>query len=85
MRNRLVLDAALAAEVCRKVSAGPPLLRVCAQPGMPSEQTIYKWCRDDVSFGETLRRARAAGMRQGDRLSLAGPTDSGDSVEPAAE
>jgi hypothetical protein len=64
MRKRSsIFDAASAEELCRKVAAGSPLLRVCAEPGMPSVETVYKLCRTETSFRERLERARNAGVR----------------------
>lgn len=37
-----------------------PLVTICAEPGMPSERTIYQWRSDYPGFAQDYARAREA-------------------------
>jgi hypothetical protein len=58
------------------IAQGECLLRVCAEPGMPSTQTVYKWQNADAEFGrkleQAIRQGRAAAQQAHAPLDRAG-------------
>jgi hypothetical protein len=48
----------LAAEVCRRMSAGESLRQLCRDPQMPCTTTVLKWARDMPEFREQYAHAR---------------------------
>jgi hypothetical protein len=53
-------DPRIADRICMKLAEGQSLIRACAEPGMPSVQTIYVWCRTNEALKEKLERAKQA-------------------------
>jgi hypothetical protein len=51
-------EPSIADVVCERVARGERLMRICAEPGMPSVQTIYVWRRSQEAFKEKLERAK---------------------------
>ena len=56
-RPSLYSDA-LASEFCARVAAGRAVSRVCLDPDMPSQATVYNWLRSKPQFLESYTRAR---------------------------
>ncbi|WP_208863870.1 hypothetical protein [Roseomonas gilardii] len=51
----------LAAEICRRISEGESLKRVCGDEGMPARSTVQLWIINDTSgFSGMYARAREA-------------------------
>ena len=49
----------LAAEICRRLSEGESLNKICEEDGKPSRGTVMAWVRDDVNgFAAKYARAR---------------------------
>jgi len=48
----------LAAEICKRIALGESLRSICAEPGMPAQETVYRWIRNDQDFREKYARAR---------------------------
>lgn len=48
----------LAAEVCRRISAGESLRQVCRDESMPCTATVMKWAREIPAFTEQYTKAR---------------------------
>jgi len=46
-------------EICSRLSAGEPLVRICEAPGMPKRRTVFQWLRDDPEFARVYTIARA--------------------------
>ena len=59
----LPFDQETADEVCRRVSQGEALRRVCDDDHMPSADTIYRWLADSQPFRDAYARARVAQMQ----------------------
>jgi len=57
--------AALGSAVCARIAEGAGLEEACAEPGMPSSATVYKWLARHDEFATAYGRARQA---QADRL-----------------
>lgn len=52
------------AEMCRRVSEGESMQKICKEPDMPSVGTFLRWCHDDAEIGQmyiVALRLRAAG------------------------
>jgi len=47
-------------KICRGVSAGLTIGKVCAMDGMPARSIIYEWLVEDEAFSDTYARAREA-------------------------
>lgn len=45
--------------ICEHIENGGLLLTICADPRMPSRDTIFKWTRDVEDFGRRYAQARA--------------------------
>ena len=61
-RRRPVYSADLAAEICRRLTTGEALTKVCRAGDMPSEATVRLWALDDVEgFASQYARARMVG------------------------
>jgi hypothetical protein len=54
-------DNRITAVILKRVAKGDRLLRICAEPGMPSVQTIYKWMKKDADFRHRIEQARSNG------------------------
>lgn len=54
----------VADEICRRLASGESLIKICADEGMPSTVTVFKWERDNEDFLNNYARAREA---QGER------------------
>lgn len=57
--------AAVAREICTRVTAGESQTDICAEDRMPTIHTLRRWARRYGAFGRALARARALGGRQG--------------------
>jgi hypothetical protein len=44
--------------ICEEVAMRRPLAEVCAEPGMPSERTVYTWRRSHPVFAADYEEAR---------------------------
>jgi hypothetical protein len=44
--------------VCDKLMLGKSLRSICAEEGMPSQPTVFKWIRENEQFAEQYARAR---------------------------
>lgn len=64
-------SAALARAICSRVAAGESQMAICAEPGMPSRATLWRWVQEIPRFAAAFRKARAAGgvARENGRLS----------------
>lgn len=51
----------LAATLCARVAAGESQLSICAEPGMPSRATLWRWVATRPAFAEAFWTARVAG------------------------
>jgi len=51
----------IAERLCARVAAGEAQLAICAEAGMPSRATLWRWTFEHPAFGEAFRRARVAG------------------------
>jgi hypothetical protein len=56
---------ALGEAVCGRIAEAAGLEAICAEPGMPSQATVYKWLARHDAFAAAYRRARQV---QADRL-----------------
>jgi hypothetical protein len=56
---------ALGEAVCGRIAEAAGLEEICAEPGMPSQATVYKWLARHDAFAAAYRRARQV---QADRL-----------------
>jgi hypothetical protein len=54
------LPAAVAAAVLRAIRRGGSFASVGRTPGMPSRQTLRRWCRRDAGFAAAVDRACSA-------------------------
>jgi hypothetical protein len=50
----------LADEICHRLSGGESLRSICADPRIPSQQTVYSWLIKKPAFLEKYTRAREA-------------------------
>lgn len=66
-RGYVRYNAQLGREICARMAAGEPVTAICAQPGMPSADTVYGWAREmaDAEFGREYQRAKALATRDG--------------------
>ena len=55
--------------IFERVCAGQGLVRVCEDPALPAESTVYRWARTRPAFREALRLAKEI---QGDRIAEQG-------------
>jgi len=55
---------ALGEAICARVAAGEVLYAVLREPGMPTAQSVGRWARERVEFGEALDVARREGGRR---------------------
>jgi hypothetical protein len=46
-------------EILRRIAGGERLKHICAEPGMPCQESVNGWMRRDRWFAERVRRARA--------------------------
>jgi transposase-like protein len=49
---------ALADEICRCIAGGTSVRSICAREGMPSQDAVYRWLRQQPEFHEKYARAR---------------------------
>jgi hypothetical protein len=47
-----------AADICARLAAGEPLVRICRDDGKPHIATVYRWLAAHESFREMYARAR---------------------------
>jgi hypothetical protein len=64
-RGYVQFTAVLARTICARVMAGESQVAICAEPDMPSRNTVTRWARERRVFGRALARARALGGRLG--------------------
>lgn len=48
----------LGTRICTRIAQGEPLSAICAEEGMPHQQTVYGWALDDQAFFMEYARAR---------------------------
>jgi hypothetical protein len=60
-RAQVRFTAELAAAVCERVAAGESQLAICAEPGMPSRATLWRWVQGRPEFAQAFWKARVAG------------------------
>ena len=53
-----MLTPALAEEICARIAAGEPAVRICAEDRMPCVSTLYGWVRRNEAFREQYETAR---------------------------
>lgn len=58
------LTAALAREICARLSLGVPLAVICREAHMPSAACVWRRAKEDESFAQELACAREAGFDQ---------------------
>lgn len=56
--SRGLLTPALAEEICRRIAAGEPVNRICAEARMPCVGTLYGWVRRNAAFRQQYETAR---------------------------
>jgi len=64
-RGYVRFSGVLARTICARVMAGESQVAICAEPDMPSRNTLARWARERRAFGRALARARALGGRLG--------------------
>ena len=52
----------LANKICRGVSLGISLYKLCSLPGYPCRMSVYKWLFEHPTFADNFRRARSNGV-----------------------
>lgn len=52
----------IAAEICRRLSAGDPLAEICRDPAMPAKRTVFDWRYSRAEFAEDYATAREEGF-----------------------
>jgi len=50
----------IAAEICRRLSGGQSLNKICSDKHMPDRSTVMSWCENDDDFSRKYARAREA-------------------------
>jgi hypothetical protein len=60
-RAAVAFSEALAEILCARVAAGESQLSICAEPGMPSRATLWRWVKTRPAFAEAFWIARVAG------------------------
>ncbi len=53
---------AIMEKVLSGLREGTPLTHICAQDGMPSDDTIRNWGEEDAAIGRAIARAREVGF-----------------------
>lgn len=51
-------DAAIADEICARITQGEPLARVCRADDIPCLKTVYRWMREQPEFRKNYDAAR---------------------------
>ena len=51
----------LAAEICKRLGTGEPLLQICKDERMPERRTVYDWLERDPDLSAQFAHAREAG------------------------
>lgn len=51
-------DPAICEMICERLAEGEPLIRICAEPGMPSAGTVFNWLKKHPEFREIYALAR---------------------------
>jgi hypothetical protein len=57
-RKPVTYTRELGLKICEDVAMRRPLAEVCAEPGMPSERTVYTWRRTHPEFAADYEEAR---------------------------
>lgn len=57
-RKPVTYTRELGLKICEEVAMRRPLAEVCAEPGMPSERTVYTWRRSHPVFAADYEEAR---------------------------
>ncbi|HEV2531260.1 hypothetical protein, partial [Phenylobacterium sp.] len=60
-RAPAAFSEALAQTLCARVAAGESQVAICAEPGMPSRATLWRWVASKPAFAEAFWAARVAG------------------------
>ncbi len=48
----------IAAEICRRIAEGEPLVKICRDPAMPAYRTVLGWRVTNDEFAQLYARAR---------------------------
>ncbi|WP_332774160.1 hypothetical protein [Phenylobacterium sp.] len=51
-------DPAICETICERLAEGEPLVRICAEPAMPSVGTVFNWLKAHAEFREIYALAR---------------------------
>lgn len=65
--GQTLFTPALAAHIRDELAKGIPLTIICAEPGMPCDETVRNWAAKDAAFALDIARAREQGF---DRIAL---------------
>lgn len=70
-RAAVKFSAALGRAICARVASGESQMAICAEEGMPSRATLWRWVKEMPRFAAEFQRARQAGgvARANGRLS----------------
>jgi transposase-like protein len=60
-RAAVGFSEALAETLCARVAAGESQVAICAEPGMPSRATLWRWVQTRPAFAQAFWAARVAG------------------------
>jgi hypothetical protein len=60
-RPAVRFTAALGRAICSRVAAGESQVAICAEPGMPSRATLWRWVKEMPKFAAAFQAARVAG------------------------
>lgn len=52
----------VAERILEGLSRGTPLTVICREEGMPTDDTVHRWAREDEAFSADIGRAREAGF-----------------------
>ena len=55
--------------ICEQLESGASLRSICAQDGMPSRQTVWRWSKGDDETAQRIRDAWELGfLTEGERI-----------------
>lgn len=61
MARPTLFNESLAEEICRRLSMGEPLAKICADDEMPAYSTVRKWEAENPEFSALSTRAKVDG------------------------
>jgi hypothetical protein len=64
-RPYVQFSAKLAREICVRIAAGESAKAICAEPGMPSDNSLRRWAKRLPAFARIYSRAKAIGAQWG--------------------